>query len=183
MCDGHSHSHESAAGGTYLSAVLDDRAWNYLATKIDADPTSDFDRSRKWFGSLAIVSHGSKVSPGPSPGDSLDLVGDSSVEHRRERRADTPPVVDLSEPEGLPPVEPRRIEVLVSDRVPPVVDEFEMSLSSRVQSMQGMHLRPEIHPEASEIGSKVARRRIPGIELSSLGEPRAEDGLERTGLD
>jgi hypothetical protein len=183
MCDGHSHSHESAAGGADLSAVLDDGAWNYFDAKIDADPTSDFDRSGKWFGSLAIVSHGSKVSPGPSAGDSLDLVGDCSVEHRRERPADTPPVVDLSEPEGLPPVEPRRIEVLVSDRVPPVVDELEMSLSSWVQSMQGMHSGPEIHPEAAEIGAEVARRRISGIKLSSLGEPRAKDGLERPRLD
>jgi hypothetical protein len=95
--------------------------------------------------------------------DRLDVIADSLVEHRCERAADASLVVDTGELKRGGAAEPRRIEVLMGDRIAPRIDVLEMSPPSRVPGVQRIDLQPK----------SIPRRRKSAPRFEGVGLPKS----------
>lgn len=61
-----------------------------------------------------------------------------------ELLAHGPPLFDLIEPKRGRASELRRIEILVRDGIPPVVEQFEQASASHIPGIVNVHCRPEV---------------------------------------
>jgi hypothetical protein len=86
------------------------------------------------------------------------------VERTSQAIAGTPPSLNLLQPKNRLPTELCRDEVLVDDRIPPLVQVFEEVYSSCVPRVIELDFIPEGHVKTTEVGANAAGLSIAAIE-------------------
>jgi hypothetical protein len=95
----------------------------------------------------------------------LKVIPHDLVERLCELLACGAPTSDPGEEKCPPAAKPSWVEILMSNRVPPVVQVFEECSPGLITIIMVVHLRPEVDAKATEIGTDTAGLCVAPVEM------------------
>jgi hypothetical protein len=101
------------------------------------------------------------------------------IESPSQTPAGSPPTAHLPQSKGRCPAELARVEILVRDRVAPVIELLEVAPAMSIPHLVAYHFGPEVDAKPTEICPEACGLGVPAVEVAAARELRLQQRPDR----